>query len=129
VTDSSAPSAGYFLDANGVRRWWDGKAWTDGPSAVQPARPEQPVSEADRRALLDRAVTRYVQNGYVVQSKTDRQAVVGRRQQVKVLLNLALALITGGLWLIVLAIRLLDWPVDRVVLTVDDWGVLNAEFS
>jgi hypothetical protein len=127
VSDSSAPSAGYFLDANGVRRWWDGAAWADGRVPVP--RWDQRASDADRRALLDRAVTRYVQNGYVVQSNTGRQAVVGRRQQVKVLLNLALALVTGGLWLVVLAIRLLDWPVDRVVLTVDEWGVLNAQFS
>jgi hypothetical protein len=87
------------------------------------------LTDAERRAVLDRAVTRYVQHGYTVRSNTGRQAVVTKRQRVSVLLNLLLALLTGGLWLIVLALRLLNWPTDRVVLTVEDSGELRGEFS
>jgi hypothetical protein len=112
VTDSSAPSAGWFRDANGERRWWDGASWSDGPEGI-----------------LDRAVARYLQHGYSVVSNSGTRAVVAKRQQVSVLLNLGLALITGGLWLIVLAIRLLNWPADRAVLAVDEWGGLTGEFS
>lgn len=89
----------------------------------------RPLTDAERRAVLDRAVTRYVQHGYTVRSNTGRQAVVTKRQRVSVLLNLLLALLTGGLWLIVLALRLLNWPTDRVVLTVEDSGELRGEFS
>ena len=89
----------------------------------------QPLREADRRAVLDRAVAKYVQHGYRVESHTGWQAVVAKRQQVHVLLNVALALVTGGLWLIVLAIRLLNWPIDRVVLSIDEHGLITPSFS
>lgn len=88
----------------------------------------RPTAE-ERRAILDRAVTKYVQHGYSVRSNTGRQAVVAKRQTVNVPLNVLLALLTGGLWLVLLALRLLNWPTDRVVLTVDDDGELRGEFS
>ena len=56
-------------------------------------------------------------------------AVVQRPQRVKVALSVGLTLITGGVWLVILAVRLLNRPVDRVVLTVDEWGVLVPTFS
>lgn len=87
------------------------------------------LSDADRRSILDRAVTKYAQHGYSVVSNTGRQAVVSKRQRVNVPVNALLALLTGGLWLVVLALRLLNRPVDRVVLTVDDSGDLRGEFS
>lgn len=87
------------------------------------------AGDAERRAILDRAVTRYVQHGYKVDSSTGRRAVVSKRQRVNVPLNAFLVLLTGGLWLAVIAVRLLDWPTDRVLLTVDESGELRGEFS
>ncbi len=87
------------------------------------------MSDAEQRVVLDRVVAKYVQHGYSVQSNTGRQAVVTRRQRVQVGLNLAMTVLTGGIWLLVLAIRLLNWPTDRVVLTIDRHGVLTPEFS
>lgn len=79
--------------------------------------------------MLDRAVARYVQHGYTVTSNTGRQAVVVKRQRVNVLVNLLLTVVTAGVWLIVLALRLLNWPTDRAVLTIDAAGELSGEFS
>jgi hypothetical protein len=87
------------------------------------------LSDEERRSILDRAVTKYVQHGYTVRSNTGRQAVVAKRQSVNVPLNLVLAILTGGFWLILLAIRLLNWPTDLVVLSVDESGELQGEFS
>ena len=87
------------------------------------------LSDEERRSILDRAVTKYVQHGYSVRSNTGRQAVVAKRQSVNVPLNLVLAILTGGFWLILLAIRLLSWPTDLVVLSVDESGELQGEFS
>jgi len=87
------------------------------------------LTDEERRAILDRAVTKYVQHGYRVRSNSGRQAVVAKRQPVNVLLNAVLAILTGGFWLILLAIRLLNWPTDVVVLSVDESGVLQGEFS
>lgn len=79
--------------------------------------------------MLDRAVARYAQHGYTVTCNDGRQAVVVKRQRVNVPLNLALTIVTGGFWLVVLALRLLNWPTDRAVLTVDAAGELSGEFS
>ena len=87
------------------------------------------LTDAERRAILDRAVTKYVQHGYTVASRTGRQAVVSKRQRVNVPLNTLLVLLTGGLWLGVVAVRLLDWPTDRVLLSVDESGELRGDFS
>lgn len=87
------------------------------------------LTDGERRSILDRAVTKYVQHGYSVRSNTGRQAVLVKRQSVNVPLNALLALLTGGLWLILLALRLLNWPTDRVVLSVDESGELQGEFS
>lgn len=86
-------------------------------------------SADDRREMLDRAVETYARHGYTVRSRSAFRAVVARRQRVQVPLNLLLVILTGGLWLIVLALRLLNWPLDSVVLVVDEHGTLIPEFS
>jgi hypothetical protein len=91
------------------------------------ARPR--LTDEERRSILDRAVTRYVEHGYRVRSNTGRQAVVAKRQSVNVPLNAVLAILTGGFWLILLAVRLLNWPTDLVVLSVDETGELQGRFS
>ena len=88
-----------------------------------------PVPDARRRKILEDAVATYVRHGYSVALSTPHRAVVQRPQQVKVMLNLGLTLITGGVWLVILAVRLLNRPVDRVELAVDEWGVLVPRFS
>jgi hypothetical protein len=129
MTDPTAPPPGFYSDASGRRRWWDGTRWTDhfvDPGGV--ARGGQ-LSDAERSAILERAVARYVEHGYAVEYSTGTRAVVAKRQRVNFLLNVALVVITGGFWLIVLAVRLTNWPKDRAVLTVDPAGELRGEFS
>jgi hypothetical protein len=95
---------------------------------VATSRPSR-LTDEERRRILDRAVAKYVEHGYSVRSNDGRRAVVAKRQSVNVLLNLLLVLVTGGIWLIFLALRLLNWPTDRAVLTVDPSGELRGEFS
>lgn len=129
MVESTAPAPGFYSDETGRRRWWDGTAWTD--HFVDPGRVARggQLTAEERRDVLDRAVVRYVQHGYKVESNTGTRAVVAKRQRVFVLPNVALTLVTGGLWLIVLAVKLLNWPSDRAVLTVDAAGELHGEFS
>lgn len=124
MAEPTPSSAGYFTDPGGRRRWWTGSRWTE--SALDPG---DALSEAERVAILDRAVATYVGHGYTVESNTGWQAVVSRRQQVNVPLSLAMFILTGGVWLVVLGLRLLNWPRDRVVLAVDERGVLTPTFS
>lgn len=127
VTDSNAPPPGFYEGADGRRRWWNGAGWSD--SRTRGVVHGGGLREEERRAILDRAVAKYVENGYMVQANTGRQAVVVKRQRLNVPLNLLLALFTGGVWLIFLAVRLTNWPTDRVVLTVNDQGDLTGDFS
>lgn len=41
-------------------------------------------------------------------------------------MNVLLTIVTAGFWLLILALRLLNWPVDRAVLTVDEHGELDG---
>ena len=91
--------------------------------------PADALSAAERIAILDRAVATYVGHGYTVESNTGWQAVVSKRQEVNVPISLAMFIVTGGIWLVVLGLRLLNWPKDRVVLVVDERGVLTPTFS
>ena len=132
MVDPVPPPPGFYEDATGRRRWWDGTAWTE--HAQPPAAPEAERSaagstEAQRGAVLERAVDAYVQEGYRLESLSSWQAVVTRRQRVRVGVNLLLTIVTAGFWLVILALRLLNWPVDRAVLTVDEHGVLDGAFS
>lgn len=129
MSETTPPPPGFYSDETGRRRWWSGTRWTDhfvDPGGV--ARGGQ-LTEDDRRALLDRVVAKYVQHGYSVESNNGHQAVVVKRQRLNVLLNLLLTVVTGGLWLIVLGVRLLNWPTDRAVLTIDAAGELRGDFS
>ena len=91
--------------------------------------PRVGATEAERRSVLDHAVASYVANGYRVESDTPWRAVVAKRQRVHFWSNLGLIVVTGGFWLVVLALRLTNWPVDRAVLWVDEDGRLLGEFS
>ena len=130
MTESNSPQPGFYRDETGRQRWWDGRAWTEyaDDGDVITTRSGR-LTDAERRRILDRAVAKYVRHGYTVKSNDGRQAVVAKRQSVNVLLNLLLVIITGGIWLIILALRLLNWPTDRAVLTVDASGELRGEFS
>lgn len=127
MVDASVPPPGFYEGADGRRRWWNGSEWSD--ARTRGVATGGGLPEDQRRAILDRAVARYVAHGYSVQSNTGRQAVVVKRQRINLLLNLLLIVITGGVWLIVFAVRLLNWPTDRVVLTVNGQGDLTGDFS
>jgi hypothetical protein len=132
MPNSVAPPPGFYEDASGRRRWWDGNAWTEHSQPAAEAEPEASTSvltEAQRRAVLERAVDAYVQEGYKLESLSSWQAVVTRRQRVRVGVNVLLTVITAGFWLLILALRLLNWPVDRAVLTIDADGNLGGAFS
>lgn len=129
MAEPSTPPAGFYSDETGRRRWWDGAGWTNhfvDPGGVALG---GQLSAEERRAILDRAVARYVQHGYRVQSDSGTQAVVAKRQRVSVFPNLLLTVVTGGIWLVFLGFRLLNWPTDRAVLSVDAAGELTGEFS
>lgn len=68
--------------------------------------------------LLDAEVAALVAKGYAVESRTETQAVLVRKRRIGLFWNVVLSIITSGVWLIVIAYRLINRKSDRVVLTV-----------
>lgn len=75
-----------------------------------------------RQDVLNREVAAYVQRGYAVESSMPGQVVLSKRSRIGLLSNVLLTLLTGGIWLVVIAYRLINRKTSRVVLTVNESG-------
>lgn len=84
-----------------------------------------PLNDAARTEILNQAVARYARDGWTVNSVAGFQAVLSRKKRIGWFWNLILALITAGLWLIVVIIRVVNRKILTVVLTVDAYGTVT----
>lgn len=74
---------------------------------------------------LNDHVTKYVSKGYEVSSRTPTQVVLTKERKLGLLwwvVNLILASLTGGLWLIYVIYRVVNKRTHQVVFTVQDDG-------
>lgn len=78
---------------------------------------------------LDQAVSRYAREGYTVTSRTDSQAVLQRKERVRWLLWLLLALLTAGILLIVPIFKAVNRRTETVVLTLTPEGRVTVATS
>ena len=69
--------------------------------------------------LLDAEVARQLRKGWTLASRSETQAVLTRKRRLSVFWNVVLTLLTGGLWLIVVAIRLANRTPESRTVTVD----------
>jgi len=93
------------------------------PGAFQ-ARPRP----EERRALLTSAVRAETRAGWRLRSRSDYQAVLGRRRTGSRGLNITLAVVTLGLWLPVWGVLVLVREERQLLITVDEWGfVMRTE--
>lgn len=77
----------------------------------------------DQRAdILNREVSRWVSNGWGTESVTSTQAVLFKKRKARILLNLLLTVITGGLWGIVWIVLAIRGGGKRQVLFVNELG-------
>lgn len=81
---------------------------------------ENMTSEALAVHNLDKEVAGLVSKGYKVEDRSATQVILSRKK-VNWWLHVFLSVITGGIWLIVLAVKILKSP-KRVTLTVDPSG-------
>lgn len=80
------------------------------------------LTSEQRTEILNAEVARYASKGWLVNSQAGNQAVLSRKKRIGVFWNLVLSIITGGLWLIVVVIRLVNRKTQTLVLTVDANG-------
>lgn len=81
------------------------------------------ISASDQRQeVLNREVAAYVGRGYAVESSMPGQAILSKKSKIGLLSNVLLTLLTGGIWLVVIAYRVINRKTSRVVLTVSEDG-------
>jgi hypothetical protein len=83
------------------------------------------LTTEQRSELLNVEVARYAGKGWTVSSVTGTQAVLQRKKKIGFWLNLILSVVTGGLWLIVVLVRVINRKVESVVLLVDVTGKVS----
>ncbi|WP_327411925.1 hypothetical protein [Streptomyces sp. NBC_01233] len=96
------------------------------PDDLIPPGDGRPVDAAQRTAILDWTVGQYVVTGWRVESRTPTQAVLVRGHPVNHVLHAVLTVFTCLLWGIVWIALAVGNRVERVVLTVDRDGQVQA---
>jgi hypothetical protein len=87
------------------------------------------MDKASITQLLNAEVSRRASEGWSVASVTDSQAILQRKKRIGWFWNIILTLITGGLWLIVVIVRLVNRKVETLSITVSDQGQLIVRQS
>ena len=93
---------------------------TELSASATPLPPEQ-VS-----AILNAEVARYASQGWTVSTVHAGQAVLQRKKRIGWFWNLILTLITAGLWLIVVIIRVVNRKIQTLIISVDAYGKVTT---
>ena len=83
------------------------------------------LSSEARTEVLNDEVARYARKGWTVNSVQGSQAVLSRKKKIGFWINALLALITGGLWLIVVLVRVINRKVESLIINVDAYGKVS----
>lgn len=84
------------------------------------------VDSAARKRILNAEVARHASKGWSVQSVADDQAILQRKKKLGVVSNVLLSIITGGIWLIVVVVKIVNRKVQTKIITVDESGHITV---
>ena len=84
------------------------------------------LTTEQRIEILNVEVARLVSQGWAAESVAGNQAVLFRARRIGWFWNLVLTLITSGLWAIIWIIRVLKNKGKRIVIYVDEFGVIRS---
>ncbi len=79
----------------------------------------QGAAVADGQRFMQTEVAKWVARGYAVETMTPTQTILSRKKKIGFFWNLVATLLTAGLWLIVIVIRIANKKTQRVVISVD----------
>ena len=85
-----------------------------------------PLSEEARARILNSEVANYSRQGWTVETAAAGQAVLSKNKRIGWFWNLILVILTGGLWLIYIVYRALNRKKLTTILTVDQYGRVQA---
>lgn len=89
----------------------------------------QPLSDEARAQVLNAEVAKYATKGWNVQTAAAGQAVLSKNKRIGWFWNLILVLLTAGLWLIVVIVRVVNRKKNTLVITVDAYGKVRTSSS
>lgn len=84
------------------------------------------ATESERRSALETRVVRELADGATLESQGGYNAVLIKGKQVNHILHLILSIITAGIWLIVWLLLVITNKRQRVVLFVNEDGVVET---
>ena len=86
----------------------------------------EPKTDNERKHILSIEVANLVSQGYRVESQSEFQAVLARGKRPSHLLHAILTIFTG-VWALIWILLALTMRIKRVVVTVDEWGLLRRQ--
>ena len=92
----------------------------------KPTNAPVPLDDAARAAILNAEVARYANQGWTVSSVSAGQGVLQRTKRIGWFWNLLLVIITAGLWLIVIIIRVVNRKIETRIVRVDAYGRVSV---
>jgi hypothetical protein len=84
-----------------------------------------PITPEQQAAILNAEVARLAAQGWTVGSVSAGQGILQRKKRIGWFWNTILTLVTAGLWLIVVIVRVVNRKIETRVVTVDAYGVVS----
>jgi hypothetical protein len=84
------------------------------------------ITHEQQAAILNAEVARLAAQGWTVGSVSGGQGILQRKKRIGWFWNTILALVTAGLWLIVVIVRVVNRKVETRIVTVDAYGTVTV---
>jgi len=85
----------------------------------------EPITPEQQAAILNAEVARFAAQGWTVGSVSAGQGILQRKKRIGWFWNTILALLTAGLWLIVVIVRVVNRKIETRIVTVDAYGTVS----
>lgn len=85
-----------------------------------------PITREQQAAILNAEVARLAAQGWTVGSVSGDQGILQRKKRIGWFWNTILTLITAGLWLIVVIVRVVNRKIETRIVTVDAYGAVTV---
>lgn len=86
---------------------------------------QQPSSELSlpqRQEILQREIEKWVSKGFSVESSTETRAILSKKKKIRLIIHLVIALLTAGIWLLIVLWQVINRKSQTVIISVDEQG-------
>lgn len=84
--------------------------------------PSSELSLSQRQEILQKEIEKWVSRGYSLESRTETRAVLSRKKKIRLITHLLIALLTAGIWLLVVLWQVINRKSQTVTISVDERG-------